>query len=92
MDRPRLTPQYHEHDTGQDLDSGAACVTECTGLLHRAPESREEREAAETVDGGGDQPLEEDCTPAEAATEPDGEAEADAAGQDEDTEESGTAE
>ena len=61
--------------------------------IHRAlAEAQEEREAAETVDGGGDQPLEEDCTPAEAATEPDGEAEADAAGQDEDTEESGTAE
>ena len=49
MDRPRLTPQYHEHDTGQDLDSGAACATECTGLLYRTPESREEREAAEEL-------------------------------------------
>ena len=36
--------------------------------------------------------LEEDCTPSEAATEPDGEAEVDSNGQDEDTEESGTAE
>ena len=61
--------------------------------IHRAlAEAQEEREAAETVDGGGDKPPEEDCTPAEAATEPDGEAEADAAGQDKDTEESGTAE
>ena len=61
--------------------------------IHRAlAEAQEEREAAETVDGGGDQPLEEDCTPAEAATEPDGEAEADSNGQDEDAEESGTAE
>ena len=41
--------QYHEHDTGQDLDSGAACATECTGLLYRAQESREEREAAEEL-------------------------------------------
>ena len=49
MDRPKLTPQYHEHDTGQDLDSGAACAAECTGLLYRAPESREEREAAEEL-------------------------------------------
>ena len=53
-------------------------------------EAQEEREAAS--EDGGDKPPEEDCTPAEAATEPDGEAEADAAGQDEDTEESGTAE
>ena len=59
--------------------------------IHRAlAEAQEEREAAS--EDGGDQPPEEDCTPAEAATEPDGEAEADAAGQDEDTEESGTAE
>lgn len=59
--------------------------------IHRAlAEAQEEREAAS--EDGGDKPPEEDCTPAEAATEPDGEAEADAAGQDEDTEESGTAE
>ena len=61
--------------------------------IHRAlAEAQEERETAETVDGGGDKPPEEDCTPSEAATEPDGEAEADSNGQDEDTEESGTAE
>ena len=59
--------------------------------IHRAlAEAQEEREAAS--EDGGDKPPEEDCTPAEAATEPDGEAEADAAGQDKDTEESGTAE
>ena len=59
--------------------------------IHRAlAEAQEGREAAS--EDGGDKPPEEDCTPAEAATEPDGEAEADAAGQDEDTEESGTAE
>lgn len=59
--------------------------------IHRAlAEAQEEREAA--GEDGGDKPPEEDCTPAEAATEPDGEAEADSNGQDEDTEESGTAE
>ena len=59
--------------------------------IHRAlAEAQEEREAAS--EDGGDKPPEEDCTPAEAATEPDGEAEADSNGQDEDTEESGTAE
>ena len=59
--------------------------------IHRAlAEAQEEREAAS--EDGGDQPLEEDCTPPEAAAEPDGEAEADSNGQDEDTEESGTAE
>ena len=59
--------------------------------IHRAlAEAQEGRETAS--EDGGDQPPEEDCTPSEAATEPDGEAEADAAGQDEDTEESGTAE
>lgn len=47
MERFKLAPDHHEHDTGQDLDSGAACAAECTGLLYRAPESREEREAAE---------------------------------------------
>ena len=49
MERFKLAPDHHEHDTGQDLDSGAACAAECTGLLHRAPESREEREAAEEL-------------------------------------------
>lgn len=49
MERFKLAPDHHEHDTGQDLDSGAACATECTGLLYRAPESREEREAAEEL-------------------------------------------
>ena len=59
--------------------------------IHRAlAEAQEERETAS--EDGGDQPPEEDCTPAEAATEPDGEAEADTDGQDEDAEESGTAE
>ena len=44
--------------------------------IHRAlAEAQEEREAAEAADSDGDQPPEEDCTPAEAATEPDGEAE-----------------
>ena len=49
MDRPKLTPQYHEHDTGQDLDSGA-------GLRHRVHRPAvtrdlvwEEREAAEEL-------------------------------------------
>ena len=65
MDRPRLTPQYHEHDTGQDLDSGAACATECTGLLHRAPESGEEREAAEELT-----PLEFPPAPRKNTVEP----------------------
>ena len=59
--------------------------------IHRAlAEAQEEREAAS--EDGGDKPPEEDCTPAEAATEPDGEAEADTDGQYKDTEESGTAE
>lgn len=49
MERFKLAPDHHEHDTGQDLDSGAACATECTGLLYRAPESREERKAAEEL-------------------------------------------
>ena len=40
--------------------------------IHRAlAEAQEEREAAS--EDGGDKPPEEDCTPAEAATEPDGE-------------------
>ena len=59
--------------------------------IHRAlAEAREERETAS--EGGGDQPPDEDCTPTEAATEPDGEAEADTGGQDEDAEENGTEE
>ena len=59
--------------------------------IHRAlAEAQEEREAAS--EDGGDKPPEEDCTPAEAATEPDGEAEADTDGQDEDAEETSTEE
>ena len=59
--------------------------------IHRAlAEAQEEREAAS--EDGGDKPPEEGCTPAEAATEPDGEAEADTDGQDEDAEETSTEE
>lgn len=65
MERFKLTPDHHEHDTGQDLDSGAACATECTGLLHRAPESREEREAAEELT-----PLEFPPAPRKNTVEP----------------------
>ena len=60
--------------------------------IHRAlAEAQEEREAASNMEDG-EPPLEEGCTPEDTEAEPDGEAEADAAGQDEDTEESGTAE
>lgn len=65
MERFKLAPDHHEHDTGQDLDSGAACATECTGLLHRAPESREEREAAEELT-----PLEFPPAPRKNTVEP----------------------
>ena len=57
--------------------------------IHRAlAEAQEEREAAS--EDGGDKPPEEGCTPAEAATEPDGGQETDIDGQDEDPEENGT--
>ena len=65
MHRPSLTPQYPEHDPGQDLHSGAACAAECTGLLYRAPESREEREAAEELT-----PLEFPPAPRKNTVEP----------------------
>lgn len=65
MERFKLAPDHHEHDTGQDLDSGAACATECTGLLYRAPESREEREAAEEL-----MPLEFPPAPRKNTVEP----------------------
>lgn len=65
MERFKLAPDHHEHDTGQDLDSGAACATECTGLLYRAPESREEREAAEELT-----PLEFPPAPRKNTVEP----------------------
>lgn len=65
MERFKLAPDHHEHDTGQDLDSGAACAAECTGLLYRAPESREEREAAEELT-----PLEFPPVPRKNTVEP----------------------
>lgn len=65
MERFKLAPDHHEHDTGQDLDSGAACATECTGLLYRTPESREEREACQEL-----MPLEFPPAPRKNTVEP----------------------
>ena len=60
--------------------------------IHRAlAEAQEEREAASNVEDG-EPPLEEGCTPEDAEAEPDGEAEVDTGGQDEDAEENGTEE
>ena len=63
--------------------------------IHRAlAEAQEEREAADAAANAGDRenPSEEGCTPEDAEAEPTGEVGEDVAGQDEDTEESCTAE